>query len=417
MSKVLIIGTFILLFICGFTNPTDSNDTDFQERGGLNNLFTRLKSQDTVRVAYLGGSITAQPGWRVYSREWLDQQFSETEVVEIHAAIGGTGSPFGAFRLQDHVLRHKPDLVFVEFAVNDSNTDPETITQSMEGIVRQIWEQDPKTDICFVYTIKSDFIEIYESGNLPVSVETMEKIADHYQIPTINFGPEVLRRVNAGKLLFKGDEAAKDTIEVFSPDNVHPYTDSGHKVYHEVFVKAFSQFNSGKTSKLKKHKVKKPLHSTPLVHAKMIDWEALNNQGKLDPVRTDGHAQFDKFTRFFESVGEGQPDDLITFSFKGRAFGFYDVIGPGSGSLIVSVDGEEQVYPRFDPYCTYWRISYKTIGGLSDTLHKVTIRVSDQLLDKEGILAKRNNPLEPIENYKDHNWYLARLLLDGELVD
>ena len=36
-------------------------------------------------------------------------------ISEINAAIEGTGSDFGVFRLKDHVLQYKPDLGFVEF--------------------------------------------------------------------------------------------------------------------------------------------------------------------------------------------------------------------------------------------------------------------------------------------------------------
>ncbi len=59
--------------------------------------------------------------------------------TEINAAIGGTGSDLGVYRLKQDVLDHKPDLMFVEFAVNDGATEPEQIYRSMEGIVRQTW--------------------------------------------------------------------------------------------------------------------------------------------------------------------------------------------------------------------------------------------------------------------------------------
>jgi lysophospholipase L1-like esterase len=98
----------------------------------------------------LGGSITAQAGWRPKTLAWFKKNFPSATFSEINAAIGGTGSDLGVFRLQHDVLDHKPDLLFVEFAVNDGGTEPSRIQQAMEGIVRQTWKANPKTDICFV---------------------------------------------------------------------------------------------------------------------------------------------------------------------------------------------------------------------------------------------------------------------------
>jgi lysophospholipase L1-like esterase len=62
--------------------------------------------------------------------------FPQLTVTEIVAGLPGTGSNLGACRLERDVLRHRPDLLFVEFAVNDTGSPPERIERSMEGIVR-----------------------------------------------------------------------------------------------------------------------------------------------------------------------------------------------------------------------------------------------------------------------------------------
>jgi hypothetical protein len=70
------------------------------------------------------------------------------------AAIGGTGSYFWAYRLKNHLLNYEPDLVFVEFAVNDHSKTSQQVKESVEGIVRQIWKANRKTDICFFIIFK-----------------------------------------------------------------------------------------------------------------------------------------------------------------------------------------------------------------------------------------------------------------------
>ena len=74
-------------------------------RDGLGNVLAILESGGDVRVAYLGGSITAAAGWRVKTRQWFAQQYPDAQVSEIHAAIGGTGSDLGVFRLHRDALR------------------------------------------------------------------------------------------------------------------------------------------------------------------------------------------------------------------------------------------------------------------------------------------------------------------------
>ena len=81
-------------------------------RGGLPNFFAKLRAGGEVRIAYLGGSITAQEGWRPKTLNWFQEQFPLAKVSQINAAIGGTGSDLGVFRLKQDVLDQRPDLLF-----------------------------------------------------------------------------------------------------------------------------------------------------------------------------------------------------------------------------------------------------------------------------------------------------------------
>ena len=57
-------------------------------RGGLPNVLAKWKTGKEVRIGYLGGSITAAPGWRVKSLKWLQEQYPAAKISEINAAIG-----------------------------------------------------------------------------------------------------------------------------------------------------------------------------------------------------------------------------------------------------------------------------------------------------------------------------------------
>ena len=82
-------------------------------RKGVGNFIAKLKAGKPVTVAYLGGSITEMSGWRNMTTDWLRKTYPAAEVEEVHAAIGGTGSGLGVFRLGHDALSKNPDLLFV----------------------------------------------------------------------------------------------------------------------------------------------------------------------------------------------------------------------------------------------------------------------------------------------------------------
>ena len=74
----------------------------------------------TLSLAFLGGSITGKPDcWRAQTLNLFRRLYPDVHWTEVNAAIGGTGSVFGACRVYQDVISYKPDLIFIEFAVND----------------------------------------------------------------------------------------------------------------------------------------------------------------------------------------------------------------------------------------------------------------------------------------------------------
>jgi len=84
------------------------------------------------------------------------------------------------FRFKHDVLDHHPDLLFVEFAVNDAGASAGQIYRCMEGIVRQTWKNDPATDICFVYTLAGNMLPTLQERRFPRSASAMERVDDNY---------------------------------------------------------------------------------------------------------------------------------------------------------------------------------------------------------------------------------------------
>jgi hypothetical protein len=394
-------------------------------RGGLPNVSEKLRNGAEVRVAYLGGSITAQDGWRPKTVDWLRQQFPDAKLSEINAAIGGTGSDLGVFRLKHDVLDHHPDLLFVEFAVNDSGASPGQIYRCMEGIVRQTWKNDPRTDICFVYTLAGNMLQTLQEGRFPRSASAMEKVADHYGIPSIQMGMEVARLEKAGKLIFKGDKpkteaerAALGDRILFSPDAVHPYTDTGHQLYLEAVVRSFAGIQ--RVGQPGPHILPAPFVADNWEKARMIplDKAQLSSGWRKLDAPTNSLAR--SFGEWLPGLWEARkPGESVSFRFRGTTALIYDLLGPDCGQVTVALDDRPAaVKPRFDAYCTYHRLATLSVGeGLSDTVHTVRITIHPDSPDKAKILSERGEKIDDPKRFDGTAWYAGGILLIGELAD
>lgn len=390
-------------------------------RGGLPNFFAKLQAGGEVRIAYLGGSITAAPGWRPKSLAWFQSQFPAAKLSEINAAIGGTGSDLGVFRVGQDVLRHKPDLVFVEFAVNDSGAPVEQIHRCMEGIVRQTLKADPKTDLCFVYTVSEPLLADLQQGRFPRAAAAMEAVADRYGIPSIHLGLDVARRVADGRLVFKAAKPKDFSAApmVFSEDGVHPFAETGHELYVQCIARSVPAIRAA--GRPGPHAMPEPLRADHWEQAKMIPLSQAVLRGaweKLDPEK-DGRAR--SFAKQMPVMWRAStPGAAISFKFRGSEAAIYDLLGPDGGRVGIRVDdGPERTTARFDGYCTYHRLGKTVVAsGLPPGEHSVTATLLADPPDRARILFEKNRPdLEKNpDKYKGTVWHAGALLLLGELV-
>jgi hypothetical protein len=392
-------------------------------RDGLRNVYAKLKAGREVRVAYFGGSITAAAGWRVMTLKWLQDAYPAAKVSEIHAAIGGTGSDLGVFRCRQDVIRLKPDLVFVEFAVNDGGAPPARIVRCMEGIVRQIRAADPETDICYVYTLHTNMRKDYEAGRCPRSASAQERVADHYGIPSINVAMKIVAMARAGSLVYAKEQGADGKEKplpegaiLFSRDACHP-TDAAHQVYCDVIVEGLKRMEA--SAKPGPHPPRPPLDPAHLEKATMVPLTpAMLTPGwkQLDP-RT-GLAK--RFANRLPVIWEGRtPGDAIAFSFKGTAAKLYDLVGPDGGQAIVTVDGRAgRPRPRFDRYCSYHRLATLHIAeGLPDAVHTVRVEIHPEQPNRDVVVNReRGKPGFDPKKYEGTVLRVGWILLVGELA-
>lgn len=392
-------------------------------RDGLPNFFSKVHAGGKIAVAYFGGSITEANGWRPQSMAWLRQRYPKAEFTEINAAIGGTGSDLGVFRLQRDVLAHNPDLVFVEFTVNDGGAAPEQIYACMEGIVRQIRHADPKIDVYFVYTLHENMIPALKAGHFSRSASAMEFIANRYGIPSIHLAQEAAQRIISGEWVFTAPkpEVPADPAtgapakKAFSADSCHPFPETGHKLYTDAVARSFDKMESAGQPGF--HSLPNPFATDNHENAKFVPLtsELLGtNWTKLDTVSNSVARVF--VPRIPVLWRADAPGATLHFRFHGRYAAVYDLLGPDGGDVEVIVDGRApQLVRRFDTFCTYHRLgSLVVLSEKQVADHEVTIRLTGNPIDKAAILQP--NKIDDPMRFAPLRWYAGALLIDGELA-
>lgn len=391
-----------------------------QPRDGIGNLLAKLRDGKEVRIAYLGGSITAAPGWRVKSRELFAKLYPEAKISEINAAIGGTGSDLGVYRVERDALNQQPDLLFVEFAVNDGGAKPLQIWQAMEGIVRKTWAANPQTDICFVYTFRTGYETDLRDANCPQAASAMEALAEHYHIPSINFALRISELEKDGKLLFQAAEPVQDKIR-FSEDGVHPL-DQGHTIYTDILAESLPALIPIPAVE-HREKLEKPFVSSHWQAAKMIPIEAKMLSGEWAELPAEANLT-KSFGNRMGTIWEGsKPGNKISLRFRGSTLKLYDLLGPDGGQVTVTIDGvvREKPVPRFDSYCTYHRLATLSVAdGLDpEKVHEVTIEIHSEQPDRNPVAFRLKDPETELKSPKYQGTYLrvGQVLVLGELLE
>lgn len=364
LIRALALAAGALLMTSNLGNAAAATETSAAIR-----TFSKIKAGEPVTIAYFGGSITAGAGasngektsYRALTTTWLKQEFPNAKIKAVNAAIGGTGSDLGAFRCQNDVLSQKPDLVFVEFAVNDGGAKEIRAKEAMEGIVRQIWKANPKTEIIFIYTTSKALFPPYEKEELPKAVKYHSEVADYYGIPQINVGQALYEKI-------KQENAQWET---YLKDGVHP-SDNGYQVYFET-IKTFLTPSLQSTQKepapkaLPKSLTQRPLENARIAEAK----EAQASDGWQDKEPM--------LNRFFKSGAAGNtPGSELTFKFNGSIVGVFWVIAADSGDISWSIDGAPaKNRSSWDKYALKFNRKGYTI--LADDLtpgeHTLTIKI------------------------------------------
>lgn len=172
---------------------------------------------ENISVVAIGGSITEGYGISVPEKRyanivysWWKESFPGANVSFRNSGIGGTGSMFGVHRLERDVFSYDPDLLIVEFAVNDDGDYQTGNPESYENLIRRVLVESPDTAVLILFVTGKTYVD---------KQYLQAPIGQAYGIPMISYRDAILPEIEAEAL----------TWEEMAPDELHP-SEKGHAV-------------------------------------------------------------------------------------------------------------------------------------------------------------------------------------------
>lgn len=324
--------------------PTVSYDTDyFTYRSGLTNTYAKLTKEKKLTVAYMGGSVTWGVGatnldrsYRAKTTQWLRDTFPQASITEINASVPSACSAFGAYCVDQDVIAHKPDLVFVEYAINDSyasaSYNSAEVSRQYETILRKIFTALPQCEVVALYTTdanKSMTPALYSQAQI------QEDVAAYYGVPSINIGWQ-LRMERGLRQPRSGGQLTSKWLTYFT-DIVH-LTDGGYAEYASIITRclhtAFDAAEKAKKPAAANRSLPQPknqqllMQSTCLKTAK-VDLSGSRNWKKSESV-------FSSYQQYVGYIYTDSADNELVFTFTGTSVAIF---GSESKKFKYSVDG------------------------------------------------------------------------------
>lgn len=197
--------------------------------GRLEKVIEKVKNGEDVFVAMIGGSVTEGAGATSFAKAYgeqfifnLQETYPHSSIYYSNAGLGGTPSTLGLMRYERDVteaIGTDPDLVIVEFAVND--WEEPTNSRAYEALVRTILEKENEPAVILLFSVFQSKWNM-QDNYIP--------IGKHYGLPMVSIK-------DAAAYAYKTNNI---NDEMFFADIYHP-TDYGHKIMADCLTELFDR--------------------------------------------------------------------------------------------------------------------------------------------------------------------------------
>ncbi len=333
--------------------------------GDLSRLGAAMKKAEQgekVTIGFIGGSITqgssssgSENCYAYKTYAWWAEKFSDAEVEYANAGIGATDSYLGVHRVEGDLLSKNPDVVVIEFSVNDTN---HMLNQeSYESLIRKIYNSESQPAVVLLCTTMEDGTSFQEKH---------AQVGMYYNLPIISYHDVVYPEVKAGTLIWSD----------ISPDNIHP-NDAGHDIIGQMmgnyFDDVYSKLDSIDTTKTN-------LEKDPLTKDRYAKANQYDNTN-FTPTNVGNYTEGTSFARYPNGWKTLDGAESFVFEVEARNIGiiFYRSVSGMYGKYEVYVDGERKTTLDGD-FTGGW-------GSYSET--KEVFRATDGKTEKHTVEIKR----------------------------
>ena len=363
----------------------------------IKKAIDKAKAKKDTCVAFIGGSITQGAGAVPINTECYARKIYEgfCDIANVHydenvkyikAGVGGTPSEVGILRYDKDVLEEgTPDLVIVEFAVNDEGD--ETKGDFYDSLVRKIYEGPGKPAVILLFAVFANDWNLQErlkcvgeSYNLPM-VSTLDAVVEQFYL-----------KPNTGRVLSKNQ---------FFYDMFHP-TNAGHKIMADGVINLLKIMDLEEyDEEIKTLKDIKAPKSSEFENIYLIDREhnevnAHIEVGSFTDIDTDiqcveRNMDLKTLPEFANNwMYKGTSPDRAEFAdfkmeirCKAAVLAFKDSADNSVGKARVFVDGKEVYYA--DPRVVGWTHCNAAILFRNEELksHLIEVKMDDNSYDKD----------------------------------
>lgn len=271
-----------------------------------------------MNVYFVGGSITEGAGssedeYSYVSKvsSYIKEKYINDNVNVFNLGAGGTASNFAVFRIAQAFEKNIPDVVFIEFAVNDRIYPASDIGIYYENLILKIRKWNSSARIISLEM---------PTGMADACSSVHKKYAYYHDVSVIDVQDKVYKDI--GREMYKWKD--------ISIDNLHP-NDRGHELYAEYIIDELANI---KLDNKPCYKNKMPIERYRFKNPEIISYENCSFYGGWSEKIVNMKNKFD-IGAFSSYIG-----DCIEFDFTGKFISIMCVLSRNSGILEYTIDNK-----------------------------------------------------------------------------
>lgn len=142
-----------------------------------------MRTGKPTRIAFFGESCTRSGLWVYQTMEGLKERYPDTKFRSSNVAVGGEQSMIGVHRLEHEVLSLRPDLILLEYFINDAGSgDPDAVEKSVRTILGRIRQEGIPCLVVMANGVNPLFSRYYSKRNFRRFYELYRNLSAEYNV-------------------------------------------------------------------------------------------------------------------------------------------------------------------------------------------------------------------------------------------